>query len=116
MSKDIVGFLFYRPDSGDISRSRGNAVPHDYDQSTDRPSIGVWSLMTTVAWLLCWGTLAEAVLQESMVETEERKFQRDREAIKALAGNYHVKFAFEETVSFQKGYGRTRRMATRSFA
>jgi hypothetical protein len=68
-------------------------MPHDYDQSTDRPSISVWSLMTTVAWLLCWGTLAEAAPQESMAKTEERKFQRDREAIKALAGSYHVKFA-----------------------
>jgi hypothetical protein len=33
-----------------------------------------------------------------------RKFQKDRQSILAMAGNYHVTFNFVETASYKKGY------------
>jgi hypothetical protein len=54
--------------------------------------------------VLCWAALAQATSHGKRTEAEEEKVQRDREAIRALAGNYRVEFSFTETVSFQEGY------------
>lgn len=54
--------------------------------------------------LMClWTSLADAASLGRKAD-EDEKFQRDRQAILALAGNYHVQFSFRETVSFAKEY------------
>ncbi|GJL61027.1 MAG: hypothetical protein NPIRA03_38840 [Nitrospirales bacterium] len=56
--------------------------------------------MLIISLLLVWGcALALADTQE-----KDDKFQRDRQAILAMAGNYQVSFRFRETVSFVEGY------------
>ncbi|GKS56763.1 hypothetical protein YTPLAS18_02900 [Nitrospira sp.] len=37
-------------------------------------------------------------------QEQHAAFERDREAILAMAGNYHVQFSFRETVAFVQGY------------
>lgn len=54
--------------------------------------------------LVClWTSFVDAASGVRTAE-EGQKFQRDREAIRALAGDYHVQFSFRETVSFAKEY------------
>ena len=40
----------------------------------------------------------------AMSGQEQKKFEQDRQAILAMAGDYHVTFDFIETVSFVEGY------------
>lgn len=59
--------------------------------------------------LLAFALFANPVIAQSTVETtissqNEADFQRDREAILAMAGNYQVQFNFTETVAFTPGY------------
>ena len=37
-------------------------------------------------------------------DIEAANFKKDRQAILAMAGNYHVTFDFIETVAFEEGY------------
>lgn len=71
-------------------------------ESTAR--MGARLALSPIVLLCSWAAFVYAAPSAARAEDHEQKFQHDREAIKALAGNYHVKFAFEETVSFQKGY------------
>ncbi|MDR4495828.1 MAG: DUF6607 family protein [Nitrospirales bacterium] len=65
--------------------------------------VAVWMLMT--ALFILWGyALALADTQGSATSEKDDKFQRDRRAILAMAGNYHVTFDFRETVSFVEDY------------
>jgi hypothetical protein len=50
--------------------------------------------------MLWWGGVAPAAL----IGSADDRFQRDRQAILAMAGNYHVTFSFRETVLFVEGY------------
>ncbi|MGD9850580.1 MAG: DUF6607 family protein [Nitrospirales bacterium] len=60
-------------------------------------------LITTL--LVLWGcALVLADTQGSDTPEKADKFQRDRRAILAMAGNYRVTFDFRETVSFVEGY------------
>lgn len=61
-----------------------------------------WRLAPVVVLLmLCWSAVAGA---DAMGRADDERFQRDRKAILAIAGNYHVAFSFRETVSFVEGY------------
>ncbi|MDE1915895.1 MAG: hypothetical protein KGJ57_07520 [Sphingomonadales bacterium] len=48
--------------------------------------------------------LADAPLAASPAETQQAKFQSDRQNILAMAGNYKVTFDFRETTPWQTGY------------
>lgn len=48
--------------------------------------------------------LADAPLAASPAETQQAKFQSDRQNILAMAGNYKVTFDFRETTAWQAGY------------
>lgn len=75
-------------------------------QMTDSPIIMFRSVVMTAALVLCWGMITLAGPLSHAKETPEgsEKFHRDRQAILAMAGNYHVRFSFEETASFVEGY------------
>ena len=61
-----------------------------------------WRLAPVVILLLlCWPAAAGA---DATGRADDERFQRDRKAILAMAGNYHVTFSFRETVSFVEGY------------
>jgi hypothetical protein len=61
-----------------------------------------WRLTSVVILLmLCWPAAAGA---DATGRADDERFQRDRKAILAMAGNYHVTFSFRETVSFVEGY------------
>lgn len=68
------------------------------------PLMGSWTWLIIVIVMLCWWVPVQAAPHDKRTEAAEQKFQRDREAIRALAGSYHVEFSFTETVSFREGY------------
>ncbi|MEM9494416.1 MAG: DUF6607 family protein [Pseudomonadota bacterium] len=62
---------------------------------------------TFIATVACAGTDGGGAPVTARIEQSDAAqlaFQRDREAILAMAGNYRVKFDFIETVAFQPGY------------
>lgn len=75
-----------------------------YHQSTCKMNIGSRCVLTAAAFMLCWGAVALAEPHGIGTGDENEPFQRDRKAILAMAGNYHVNFSFRETVSFVEGY------------
>ena len=62
------------------------------------------SVLTAALFLLCWEAVALAGPHGIGTGDKNEKFQHDRKAILAMAGNYHVSFNFRETVSFVEGY------------
>jgi hypothetical protein len=54
--------------------------------------------------MLSLGAIVPAGVHGKDTADDNEKFQRDRKAILAMAGNYHVNFSFRETVSFVDGY------------
>lgn len=73
------------------------------NQLTDWLSTGSRSLLITAVVVL-WSAIALAGPHGKGTVDEDEKFLRDRKAILAMAGNYHVRFSFRETVSFVEGY------------
>ena len=64
-----------------------------------------WQLVSaaTIVLMLCWQAVVPTG-SGATVRADDERFQRDRKAILAMAGTYHVTFSFRETVSFVEGY------------
>ena len=73
------------------------------DRFSDMADIRWHLTLGAVALMLCWQTVIPAE-SNATVRADDERFQRDRKAIQAMAGNYHVTFSFRETVSFVEGY------------
>jgi hypothetical protein len=66
--------------------------------------VRVGSLLMMAGLVAWWGAIGLAAPQSPATTERDDKFQRDREAILAMAGNYYVRFSFRETVPFVEGY------------
>lgn len=67
-------------------------------------SIPLYCMLMAAVFVLGSNVIALAEPQGNVAAETDDKFQRDREAILAMAGNYHVNFRFRETVPFLEGY------------
>lgn len=71
---------------------------------TDQLSRVCKSILLTTVLVLWSGTFVPVGSQEGGIPLPADKFQRDRQAILAMAGNFRVTFDFRETISFVEGY------------
>ncbi|HWV45831.1 MAG TPA: DUF6607 family protein [Nitrospira sp.] len=69
-----------------------------------RTHIKACLVLKTIVLACLWTSFLDTAFSGVRTAEEEQNFQRDREAIRALAGDYHVQFSFRETVSFSKEY------------